>query len=74
MAEVTNELLFEVLKKIQADVGHIKKRVDDHDGQFIALREQLHNMQGELLRSERQTAGLSYRFERIEARLGLAEA
>jgi predicted nucleic acid-binding Zn-ribbon protein len=74
MAEITNELLYEVLKKIQADVGHIRNRVDDHDSQFIALREQLHNMQGELLRSERQTASVSYRLERIEARLGLADA
>jgi septal ring factor EnvC (AmiA/AmiB activator) len=74
MAEVTNELLFEVLKKIQGDVVHIKARVDDHDQQFIALREQLHGIQGDILRLERQGANFSHRLERIEQRLQLVEA
>ena len=28
MAEVTNEPLYEILKKVQADVAHIKGRID----------------------------------------------
>jgi septal ring factor EnvC (AmiA/AmiB activator) len=74
MTEVTNEIIFEVLKKIQADVAHIKGRVDDHDQQFIALREQLHGLQGDLLRIDRQAASVSHRLERIERRLELTEA
>jgi len=71
---VSNELLYEILKKIQADVAHIKSCVDDHDQQFIALREQVHNLQGDLLRIDRQGAGVQHRLERIERRLELAEA
>ncbi len=74
MAEVSNELIYEVLKKIQADVAHIKARVDDHDQQFIALREQVHSLQGDVLRLERQGATVSHRLERIEQRLGLVDA
>lgn len=29
MTEVTNEIMFEVLKKIQADVSHMRERLED---------------------------------------------
>jgi len=35
---VTNELIYEILKKIQGDVAQIKKRGGDHDEQFKGLR------------------------------------
>jgi hypothetical protein len=38
---ITNELMYEVLKKVQADVAHIR---EDHGQQLVSLREQLHNM------------------------------
>lgn len=71
---VNNELLYEILKKIQADVAHIKGCVDDHDQQFITLREQVHNLQGDILRIDRQGATVLHRLERIERRLELTEA
>lgn len=78
---ITNELMYEVLKKIQADVAHIKDRVDDHDEQFIAMREQLHslqrdihNVQGDILRVDKQIVPIGHRLERIERRLELADA
>jgi septal ring factor EnvC (AmiA/AmiB activator) len=74
MTAVTNELLYEILKTIQGDVTHIKMRVDNHDQQFISLREQLHRIQGDVPRLERQGATFSLRLERIEQRLQLAEA
>jgi hypothetical protein len=82
---ITNELIYEVLKKIQADVAHIKARVDDHDQQFIALRDQMHNMnlslqtqihalQGDVLRIDKQMVAIGHRLERIERRLELTDA
>jgi hypothetical protein len=35
---VTNEIIFEVLKQIQADVSHIRRRTDEHDEQFKGIR------------------------------------
>jgi len=74
MAEVTNELLYDVLKKIQTGMSEVKGTLSDHDLQFIALREQLHAVQGDILRIERQGASFSHRLERIEQRLQLADA
>ena len=74
MAEVTNELIYEILKKLQPDMSDVKKTLSDHDQQFIALREQMHAVQGDILRLERQGAAVSHRLDRIERRLGLVEA
>ena len=86
MAEaITNELIYEVLKKIQADVAHIKTRVDDHDQQFVAMREQIHGMhrslqtqihdlQGDTLRNDKQLIAVSHRLDPIEHRLELTDA
>jgi hypothetical protein len=68
---VTNELLYEVLKKLQAGQGEMKVTLDDHTRQFIGLREQLHTMDGNHLRQERLMATLETRIERIESRLNL---
>jgi len=86
MAEaITNELMYEVLKKIQADVSHIKARVDDHDQQFISMREQMHGMhrglqtqihdlQGDTLRIEKGQTSILHDIDRIKRRLELADA
>ena len=74
MAEVTNELLYDVLKKLQAGMSEVKETLSDHDQQFITLREQLHAVHGDILRIDRQGASFSHRLERIEQRLQLADA
>jgi hypothetical protein len=74
MAEVTNELLYEVLKKLLTNMSEVKNTLSDHHQQFIALREQLHAVQGDILLIERQGSGFSHRLERIEQRLQLADA
>ncbi len=68
---VTNELLYEILKKLQQSVTKIDAKLEDHTRQFIGLREQLHTMEGNDLRQERLMATLETRVERIEARLDL---
>ena len=70
-APITNELMYEVLKKIQADVSHIRGRTDDHDQQFISLREQINSLQGDLIRLDKH---VMQRLDRIERRLELTDA
>lgn len=70
---MTNELIYEVLKKVEQSIARIDGKLDDHTRQFIALREQLHTLDGNGLRQERLMATLENRIERIEARLDLGE-
>lgn len=68
---VTNELIYEVLKKLQQGIARVDGKLDDHTRQFIGLREQLHTIEGNFLRQERLMAMLEVRIERIENRLEL---
>lgn len=74
MAEVTNELLYEVLKKIQGDVAEVKKTLGDHSQQLIRIREEINSVRGDDLRIESMQAQMNFRLERIENRLGLVDA
>jgi len=82
---VTPELIYEVLKKVQADVAHMRGRVDDHDQHFIALRDQIHGMhrslqtqihdlQGDMLRVEKGQTAVMHDVDHIKRRLELADA
>ena len=82
---ITNDLIYEILKKIQPDVSHMRGRVDDHDQQFIALRDQVHGMhrnlqtqihdlQGDMLRLEKSQTGIVHGIDHIKRRLELAAA
>ncbi len=72
--KITNELIYEVLKKIQADVADIKKNVRDHDEQFKSIRHMLVAMQSDDLRSEATIAGVRSDVDRIKRRLELSDA
>ena len=74
MAEATNELIYEVLKKIQRDVLLIR-----HD--MRGLREEITAMRGHVIAIQRDISkvydrlgGLETPVDRIERRLELAEA
>ena len=64
---VTNELMFELLKKIQADVATIKTTVLDHTRLLVRMRED--DLRLESMQNETQL-----RLDRIEQRLNLADA
>ncbi len=73
MAKITNELIYEVLKKIQNDVADLKKGQRDlKDGQ-ISLQEGLHSIRGDIIRQERAIASLELDVERIKTRLDIAD-
>jgi len=66
MPEISLELMYEVLKQIQADVALIKKTVTDHTRLVVRMRE-------DDLRLESMQVETQLRLDRIETRLGLPE-
>lgn len=64
---VTNELIYEVLKKVQADLADVK-------AMQLRLREDFNRFEGDLLRFERIETGTQLRLDRIETRLNLSDA
>jgi hypothetical protein len=74
MAEVSNELLFEILKALQRDLAETKSSINDVktelnaiQGHMISLQQDTHNVYGILGRYD-------VRLGRIESRLELHEA
>jgi septal ring factor EnvC (AmiA/AmiB activator) len=74
VTEVTNELMYEMLKAIRADVAVLKSILDDHSRQLIDLRKQLNTMQAETVRTDEHMLALDSRLDRIERRLQLTDA
>lgn len=74
MTGITNELIYEVLKKLQADVAQVKATQADHSRQFIRVRDDINNLRGDDLRLESWQAQMDSRLQRIEARLNLSDA
>jgi len=73
MAEITNELLYEVLKAVRADVAAMKTDLADVKATQLRMREDFHRFEGDLLRIERMEASTQLRLDRIEIRLGLQD-
>ncbi|MGO9170779.1 MAG: hypothetical protein ACLP7P_02270 [Rhodomicrobium sp.] len=81
MAEITNELIHEVLKALQAGQGEVKGILVDHTQQLLRIRDDLNqvrndinNLRGDDLRIETMQARMESRLERIERRLNLTDA
>ena len=73
MAEITNELMYEVLKAVRADVAAMKTDLADVKATQLRMREDFHRFEGDLLRIERMEASTQLRLDRIEIRLGLQD-
>jgi hypothetical protein len=74
MVEITNELIYKVLKTLQRDVGEVKSSIGDVKtelnalrGHMISLQQDVHNVYGILGRHDLYP-------ERIERRLELSDA
>jgi hypothetical protein len=75
MAEpVTNELIYEVLKKLQDGQARIIETLADHSRQFIQVRQDINSLRGDDLRRETMQAQMDMRLDRIETRLNLHDA
>lgn len=74
MAEITNELTFEVLKAIQHRLYGMDRHLKDLVHGQIRLREEVNGLRGDDLRREALQAQMDNRLERIETRLNLTDA
>ncbi|MCW4114439.1 hypothetical protein NPA31_005610 [Aurantimonas sp. MSK8Z-1] len=73
MAEVTNELMYELMKRmhnqisdLRSDVGEVKRELNAMRGTLVSMQSDIHNIYG-------VTARHDDRLERIERRLELRE-
>lgn len=74
MTQVTNELIFEILKQIQNGQADLKAVLADHTHQLLRIREDINALRGDDLRRETAQAQMDMRLERIESRLNLRDA
>jgi DNA anti-recombination protein RmuC len=70
MADVTNELLYEVLKPVQRDlsevkssVGEIKLELNAVRGHLVSMQQDVHNIYGVLTRHETCLDRIEHRLE-----------
>ena len=73
MAEITNELMYELLKRVHqrmdrvdTSLGEIKSEIQSMRGTMISMHQDIHNIYGVLARHEQRP-------DRIEGRLELRE-
>ncbi|MFD2058754.1 hypothetical protein ACFSQT_38480 [Mesorhizobium calcicola] len=73
MPEVTNELMFELLKRVHHEIGELRQDVSEMKrelnvmrGHMVATQSDIHNIYGILARQDE-------RLERIDRRLDLRE-
>jgi septal ring factor EnvC (AmiA/AmiB activator) len=68
MAEVTNDLIFQVLKSVQSRLDSMDKSLKDLAQGQIRVREDLNNFHRDTIRLESQIADINMRLERTEKR------
>lgn len=74
MADITNELMFEILKSIQLRLDSMDRNLRDIAHSQIRVREDLNNFHRDAIRLESQVAEVTTRLDRIETRLNLNDA
>jgi len=72
MAEVTNELIYEVLKKMQDRLSGIEHSVQEVRTEIVALRGHMIAVQQDVANIYGRMAGVEVRLDRIDRRLELA--
>jgi hypothetical protein len=72
MTEAENPVL-EILRRLQADMADLKQGQRSIRDELIGVRQQLHALQGDILRQEQDTACILVQLDRIKTRLDLVE-
>jgi archaellum component FlaC len=71
MAEVTNELMYELLKRIQGRLDRIEDGMREINGQLNAMRDHMVGQQKDTQNIYNKLVGHELRLERIERRRDL---
>lgn len=74
MAEITNELIYEVLKNLQPRMGNLEEGVREIKTELRAVKGHMHAIQIDVENLYQSVATIDLRVERIERRLDLADA
>jgi hypothetical protein len=73
MAEVTNELLLETLKKMQERDARIERKIDDLATEMRGMKEHQAGFMRSELAQDSRISDILVRLERVEARLELRD-
>jgi TolA-binding protein len=73
MAEITNELMYELMKRMHGEMANLRDGQNDLRQDFISLRNHMHVMQGDVNNLRTTMAQMLIRLDRIENRLELRE-
>lgn len=73
MTDVTNELMYELLKRVHGEMSSMREDNRGLRQDFISLRNHMHVMQGDLNNLHTTMAQVLVRLDRIENRLELRE-
>ena len=73
MTDITQELMFELMKRIQSDLATLKDGQRDMRQDIVSLRNHMHVMQGDINNLHGSMAQVLTRLDRIENRLELRE-
>ena len=73
MAEATNDLIYEVLKSIQLDVGRLRTDMREVKSEVQAVRSYVMGVQQDISNIYATLGDHGERLDRIETRLGLLE-
>lgn len=73
MAEVTNDLIHEVLKAVQQDVGGVKAEMREVKGELQAIRTHMTGLSQDIANIYQTIGRHDDRWARIETRLGLLD-
>jgi predicted nucleic acid-binding Zn-ribbon protein len=73
LGDVTNELMYETLKKMQADLSSVKVTVGEVKSEITAMRGYVYGIQGDISNIYAKLARHDIQLDRIENRLELRE-
>lgn len=73
MSSVTNELLLEILKRIQQDNVDLKRLIIDVKNNVLSVREDVHSLRSDILRQEKALATVEVDVDRIMNRLDIVD-
>ena len=65
MPQITNELIYEILKQLQSGLTDVKATLADHTRQLIRIREDINALRSDDLRRESVQAQMDLRLDRI---------